>query len=205
VLNPLFFSFCCCCCCCCCFIYILPSSTSVQKSLYHLQYRTRKKSVSTRKKKFFLCVCNWWKYCTPQYPKIEFSTQRVMSDRTYQQIASSCGVFRCILTWVWFGYFMKGHKLKMWWYSKKGASRLEVWIHSTYDCDHVQKKGSPGSSVQPFETQAHSGLFGGESKWLVTLNTTLDKRCWVFSPSQEIADLFSFSWKVEEFVWVPDR
>jgi hypothetical protein len=33
-----------------------------------------------------------------------------------------------------------------------------------YDCDHVQKKGSPGSSVQPFETQAHSGLFGGESK-----------------------------------------
>jgi hypothetical protein len=43
--------------------------------------------------------------------------------------------------------------------------KLELRIYYTYDRAHVRKKGiSLEVVVQPFETQARSGLFGGESK-----------------------------------------
>ena len=89
------------------------------------------------------------------------------------------------------------------WHCKWEQIRSEVELNLEYRC--TEKGRKPGSSVQPFETQARSGLFGGELKWLVALYSTPDKYCWVFRPSQEIADLFSLSWQVEEFVWVPDR
>lgn len=43
-------------------------------------------------------------------------------DRICDPIAYSVGVFLFVPTWGGVGIFMKGHKLKVWWCSEKGAS-----------------------------------------------------------------------------------